>query len=44
MKSRGLGDVYKRQHYEVLAEHKVAAQAREMVSDMPFMRAKAFEV
>lgn len=30
-------------HYEVLAEHKVAAQAREMVSDMPFMRAKAFE-
>jgi len=31
-------------HYEVLAEHKVAAQAREMVSDMPFMRAKAFEV
>ncbi|MDO4411550.1 general stress protein [Cutibacterium sp.] len=30
-------------HYEVLAEHKVAAKAREMVSEMSFMRAKAFQ-
>ena len=30
-------------HYEVLAEHKVAAKAREMVAEMPFMRAKAFQ-
>lgn len=29
-------------HYEVLAEHKVAARARELVDEMPFMRARVF--
>ncbi|MDN6762179.1 general stress protein, partial [Acidipropionibacterium jensenii] len=30
-------------HYEVLAEHKVAAKAREIVNAMPEFRARAFE-